>query len=190
MKINWAAPLAFIAGLVMLWLLLGRTSTPSMTTPSPTATVRSSMEMREDHSNEHDHNEGINQEDENAELPTTPTYDGGENPEFTHSDSDQQAAVDVTTRFIAGWLNPDPTERRVALEPIAAKNLVAQLSTPDIRFWHATVYGSPTLINQSSTAVMSQQTFSDGRAVKLLLLYDPTIETRWTVIDIQPVKES
>lgn len=191
MKINWAMPLVIIAGAVMLWLLLDK---PNPSPPSSTTTVvphaskisTGVTESTERH--EPDHYEGINQEE--TDLGSTPAHAGHEKPDYTHSAVDQQAALDLTVRFITGWLNPDPNARRAALEPIAAGNLVARLSSPDIRIWQTTTQGPPTLTNQNSTTVTTQQAFSDGRAVVMLLLYDPTIETRWTVIDIQPVKES
>lgn len=192
MRINWAMPFVIIASAVMLWLLLDK-SNPSPSNPSSAAAVATPVHhppktSTGNQSHEPDHNEGINQEDN--DFSSAPANDGQEKPDYTHSAADQQAALDVTSRFIAGWLDPDPHARRTTLEPIAAGDLVAQLSSPDIRVWQTVIQGPPTLTNQNSTTVTTQQAFSDGRAVAMLLLYDPAIESRWTVIDIQPVKEN
>lgn len=190
-KVNWITPLVIAAGLVLLWFVLDWDSTPPPAEPVTNPPVPSSVpslpvdDDERDHEG-HGHEEGIYTE----ETPyPTPSYDGGENPDYTHEAVDQQAAIDVTAQFIAGWLNPDAAERSTQLEPVAAAALIDQLSDPDLRVWQTTVQGEPVLTQQSGTAAATEQAFVDGRRVALLLLYDPTIESRWTVVDIQPVKE-
>ncbi len=195
-KVNWVTPLAIAGGLVLLWFVLDWGSAPHpaapvSSSPAPPPAVTPSATAGED---DHDEHDGHDHAEEGIDIEATPypspSFDGGENADYTHEAVDVEAALDVTTQFIAGWLNPDADARRAQLEPIAAGDLVDQLSDPYLRIWQTTVQGEPTLTQQTGTAVTTEQAFVDGRRVTLYLLYDPTIETRWTVVDIQPVKES
>lgn len=197
-QINWITPLTLAAGIILVWLVLdppqgdmpGASDPPSpvISSSEPSTTTQPSIEpsvVTKSHPEE-----GAYQERDDKDKPTaTPPREGQDNPVYTHTPADQAAAVDVSKRFIAAWLLTDPAARRVQLIPLAASALVDELSEPRLRIWQTLPKGDPTITTQATGAATTEQEFGDGRRVAMLLLYDPTIETHWTVIDIQP-KES
>lgn len=187
-----------LAAVALGWVALGtfrdEAAAPSATPSAarePLASTASPSAEHEGHDHEgHSHDEGIDGEAEQVE----PDHSQDGTDEHTHDYAmpaeDKTAAIDVATRFVDGWLEADAQQRVAALAGVATPALVESLSDPRTRVWKALPAGDPELLHVTATAVSVRQSFTDGRAVDLLLIYDPTTDPVWAVSDVQPSKES
>lgn len=128
--------------------------------------------------------EGTHQD--TAQPVPTPSYDGGEDPNWKIPEGARQGAIAVTEAFITGWLTPEPRARRELLEPVAAQGLVDELTVANLRTWNATPASAPTIVEFAPVDAMARQTFTDGRSVDLLLAAEPDTTYGWIITDIQP----
>lgn len=152
-------------------------SITTLPTTAPTAPTRTSPNTSQPV-------EGVS--DEERHPVSTPSHDGGEDPDWELPADDLAAVLTTTTDFITGWLQPHPDTRRAQLTPIAAATLVDSLTAPDLRVWDTHPDTAPVVVETSTTAVMTRQQFVDGRSVDVLLVLDPGTTTGWTVTDIAP----
>ncbi|GAA4909650.1 hypothetical protein GCM10025789_31070 [Tessaracoccus lubricantis] len=175
--------------IVAVGILLGGRINPD-DTPTATPTPSTAMHTPSAHQHPtppHTHEEA-DEGDHGPEAPVviTPSYDGGEDPDWTVPPAERNHAIDTAETFIAGWLNPDPTQRTQQIQSVAAEALVAELAAPDLRIWATTPQGPPLIMELVSTNAMLRQTFADGRAIDLLLIVEPGSSTGWIVTDIAP----
>ncbi len=191
-----------LAAIVLGWVALGTFRSPqaapasgdvASSTAEPTSTPGDGdTSDHEGHDHEgHSHDEGI---DGDAPEPAEPdpSLDGSD--EHTHDYAmpaeDKAAAIDVASRFVSAWLEPDAQKRVTALTGVATPGLAESLSDPRTRTWRVEPAAEPELLHITATAVSVRQQFTDGRAVDLFLIYDPTTDPVWAVSDVQPSKES
>lgn len=193
-----------LAAVALGWVALGTFRDEAAAPPAPSSAAPSAAREssgssptasppaeHEGHDHEgHSHDEGIDGEAEQVE----PDHSQDGTDEHTHDYAmpaeDKAAAIDVATRFVDGWLEADAQQRVAALAGVATPALVESLSDPRTRVWKALPAGDPELLHVTATAVSVRQSFTDGRAVDLLLIYDPTTDPVWAVSDVQPSKES
>lgn len=164
---------------------------PAAATPTPGATLHTPSAHQHPtppHSPTPHTHEEPGEGDHGPEEPVaiTPSYDGGEHHDWTVPLAERHHAIDTAETFIAGWLNPDPTQRTQQIQPVAAEALVAELEAPELRIWDTTTQGTPLIMELVSTNAMLRQTFADGRAIDLLLIAEPGSPTGWIVTDIAP----
>ncbi len=182
-----------LAAVALGWVALGTFRDEAAAPPAPSSAAPSAARESSGSSPtasppaEHEGHDG-----EAEQVEPDHSQDGTD--EHTHDYAmpaeDKAAAIDVATRFVDGWLEADAQQRVAALAGVATPALVESLSDPRTRVWKALPAGDPELLHVTATAVSVRQSFTDGRAVDLLLIYDPTTDPVWAVSDVQPSKES
>lgn len=133
----------------------------------------------------HNHAPGEGHHDEEQIVPT-PTYDGGEHPDWTVPPQERHRTIETAAAFVEGWLTTDPQQRAQLLAPVAAEALVDELSVEGVRIWNATPAGTPKILELLATDAMVRQAFTDGRAIDLLLAAEPDSPTSWIVTHVAP----
>ncbi len=187
-----------VAAILLGWIALGlfrpavtpaAPETISWSTPTVDPQLSASPDSpSEGHTPEGQLEEGV--DGDGSDIAPTPDHEGTELENYDMPQEDQTAAVETSAEFIAGWLLVDPEQRTAALSGLAAPALVTALSDPRTRVWNVAPQGEPVLLHTTSTAASTRQKFTDGRSVDLFLIYDPTTDPVWSVVDVQPTKES
>lgn len=200
-RLKW--PLLIVAAMILAAIFLGGrisptdepapTPTPAITTPpartSTTTTGRDEPDHTEEEHQGHQHAPGEGVQGEEPEPVETPDYHGGHGDDFAHSNQEQAAALEATTEFVTAWLTPEADCRAQLLEPVAAEALVEALADPQTRIWNTSTEGSPTIHAASGQAVTTGQAMADGRAVELLLHYEPDAKHGWIVTGVAPTRK-
>ncbi len=131
--------------------------------------------------------EGVHQDD--APPVSTPSHDGGEDPDWEIPGDIRQGSISITQQFITAWLEPDPETRQQLLAPVAAQALIEELAVDNLKTWNTTPASAPLIVEITSTDAMTRQTFTDGRSVDLLLAAEPGTPHGWIITDIQPTNQ-
>lgn len=96
--------------------------------------------------------------------------------------------IDASTRFVTGWLDPNPQTRLVVLNAVATQSLTGKLADVDpAKINKSKPSGSPVVAESSDFAAVVDQSLSDGTAIRLYLVAEPTSQLGWLVDVVAPV---
>lgn len=92
-----------------------------------------------------------------------------------------------TSAFVRAWLDPKPRTRRTALAATCTPRLAGLLLLTDVaKIPTAVPAGAPVLVRRAVIGVTYQQRLSDGTAIAVDLVPDPTRPLGWVVTSVRP----
>ena len=122
-------------------------------------------------------------------VSATPSEQITEGTDATERADEPAGVREAATAFLRAWREPSADVRVPLLREVATESLTEQLADVDpVKIVKAKPVGKLVIGEASDFAANADQRLSNGRTVRMQLVYDPTSRYGWLVDTIAPLR--